>query len=174
MPESKNGAQSALKRNSRELGWWERGKRASKYWYLRVMRQKSTPKELAFSLALGVFIGAMPIIPFQSVVVIALAFLFKVPKFAAWLATCYSNAFTMAPFYYFLYLVGVFFLPLDASFDPSKLDMVQMIEAGWQFFTVILAGGLIFGIPATILTYVVSLFAIRRFRRRRAMRMFRR
>lgn len=160
-----------IRNSTLEAGWWERGKRATRYWYLRIMRQKSTPKQLAFSLALGVFIGAMPIIPLQSVVVIALAFLFRVPKFAAWLATCYSNAFTMAPFYYSLYLVGEFFLPIDATFDPGKLEMVQMIEAGWQFFTVILAGGLIVGIPATIFTYFASLFFIRRFRRRRALRM---
>ncbi len=174
MPGVENGAGSTTKKkNSQNNGWWDRLKRSTRYWYLRIMRQKSSPKQLAFSLALGVFIGAMPIIPLQSVVVVALAFLFKVPKFAAWLATCYSNAFTMAPFYYFLYLVGHFFLPIDAHFDPSKLAMVEMLEAGWQFFTIILAGGFIFGVPATILTYFVSLYAIRRFRRRRAFRMLR-
>lgn len=156
---------------SREGNWWDRLKRSSRYWYLRILRQKSTPRELAFALALGVFIGALPIIPFQSIVVIALAFVFRVNKLAAWLATCYSNAFTMAPFYYFLFLVGNFFLPFKGlQFDPSQLEMAQLIQSGWQLFSVIFAGGLIFGIPATFLTYFLSHLLIRRCRERRAIR----
>lgn len=157
--------------DARGGNWWGRLKRSSRYWYLRVLRQKSTPRELAFALALGVFIGAMPIIPFQSVVVIALAFAFRVNKLAAWLASCYSNAFTMAPFYYFLFVVGNFFLPFKGvMFDPSRLEMAQLIESGWELFSVIFAGGLIFGIPATLLTYFLSHFIIRRYRERRAIR----
>lgn len=172
MANAKNSSGIVERRsNTQNMGWWARSKRATRYWYLRIMRQKSSPKELAGSLALGVFIGALPIIPFQSVVVVALAFVFRVPKFAAWLATCYSNAFTMAPFYYFLFHVGDFFLPFDdLTFDPSRLEMSQLLDAGWQLFSVILAGGLLFGVPATLLTYIVSLQLIRRYRQRRAIR----
>lgn len=163
--------ESKMNDSTAEGGLWLRLKRSSRYWYLRILRQKSTPRELAFALALGVFIGAMPIIPFQSVVVIALAFVFRVNKLAAWLATCYSNAFTMAPFYYFLFLVGDFFLPFQGvTFDPSRLEMAQLIDSGWQLFSVIFAGGLIVGIPATLLTYFLSHFIIRRYRERRAIR----
>lgn len=153
--------------------WWTRTKRWTRYWYLRLMRQNSSPRNLAAAMALGMFIGAMPIIPFQSVVVIALAFVMRVNKLAAWLATCYSNAATMVPFYYFLYMVGSAVTPFDVAFDPSKLEMEQLIEAGWQVFAVMFAGGLAFGIPATILTYFLSLFIIRRYRQRRALRLLR-
>lgn len=155
-------------------GWWEGSKRWIRYWYLRLMRQNSSPKNLATAMALGMFIGAMPIMPFQSVVVIALAFVFKVNKLAAWLATCYSNAATMVPFYYFLFLVGKVVTPFkDVDFDPNHLEMSQLIDAGWQVFGVMFAGGLAFGIPATILTYFGSLFIIRRYRERRALRLLR-
>ncbi|QGY41366.1 DUF2062 domain-containing protein [Pseudodesulfovibrio cashew] len=153
--------------------WWSRLKRWTKYWYLRLMRQKSSARNLAAAMALGMFIGALPIIPFQSVVVIGLAFLFRVNKLAAWLATCYSNAFTMVPFYYFLYKVGSVVTPLNVAFDPNNLAMEKMISAGWDVFLVMLAGGLAFGIPATIITYFVSLFAIRKYRERRALRLLR-
>lgn len=137
------------------------------------MRQKSSPKNLAAACALGMFIGAMPIIPFQSVVVIALAFVMRVNKLAAWLATCYSNAATMVPFYYFLYLVGSTVTPIQVDFDPNNLAMEQMIHAGWDVFFVMFVGGFTFGIPATILTYFASLFIIRRYRERRALRLLR-
>jgi uncharacterized protein (DUF2062 family) len=138
------------------------------------MRQNSSPRNLAAALALGMFIGAMPIMPFQSVVVIALAFAFRVNKLAAWLATCYSNAATMVPFYYFLFVVGKAVTPIkDVAFDPGKLEMEQLISTGWDVFLVMFAGGLAFGIPATAATYFLSLFVIRRYRQRRAIRLLR-
>ncbi len=155
-------------------GWRNGSRRWLRYWYLRLMRQNSSPKNLAAAMALGMFIGAMPIIPFQSVVVIALAFVFRVNKLAAWLATCYSNAATMVPFYYFLYKIGIAVTPFhDVQFDPSKLEMEQMIHAGWEVFSVMFAGGFAFGVPATLLTYFLSLFIIRRYRQRRAIRLLR-
>lgn len=155
-------------------GWSNGSKRWVKYWYLRTMRQNSSPKNLATALALGMFIGALPIIPFQSVVVIALAFVLRVNKLAAWLATCYSNAATMVPFYYFLFVIGKGITPFDdVVFDPSNLEMEQLIHSGWKVFIVMFSGGLAFGIPATILTYFLSLFVIRRYRQRRALRILR-
>lgn len=154
--------------------WWSGTKRLTRYWYLRLMRQKSSPRRLAAACALGMFIGAMPIMPFQSVAVIALAFLFRVNKLAAWLATCYSNAATMVPFYYFLFQVGKTVMPFDnVAFDPSLLEMTQLLDAGWRVLAVMFAGGLLFGIPATIITYFLTLFVIRRYRRRRAVRALR-
>ncbi len=154
--------------------WWKGSKRWVKYWCLRLMRQNSSPKNLAAALALGMFIGALPIMPFQSVVVIALAFVLRVNKLAAWLATCYSNALTMVPFYYFLFLVGKAVMPFNnVAFDPNNLKMEQLIESGWEVFMVMFTGGLAFGIPATILTYFLSLFIIRRYRQHRAVRLLR-
>ncbi|NDV19755.1 DUF2062 domain-containing protein [Pseudodesulfovibrio sp. JC047] len=138
------------------------------------MRQNSSPKNLATACALGMFIGSMPIMPFQSVVVIALAFCLRVNKLAAWLATCYSNAATMVPFYYFLFLVGRAVMPFDhVVFDPSHLEMTELLAAGWQVFAVMFVGGLVFGIPATIATYFITLFLVRRYRQRRAIRLLR-
>jgi len=159
--------------NTGKSDWWLGTKRWTKYWYLRLMRQKTTPKNLAAACALGMFIGALPIIPFQSIVVIALAFVFRVNKLAAWLATCYSNAATMVPFYYFLYVIGSAVTPINVAFDPNSLAMKEMINAGWDVFLVMLVGGLVFGIPATIVTYFVSLYSIRRYRERRAIRLLR-
>jgi len=154
--------------------WWTGSKRWIRLWYLRLMRQNSSPKNLAAAMALGMFIGALPIMPFQSVVVIALAFAFRINKLAAWLATCYSNAATMVPFYYFLYLVGKAVTPFsDVTFDPNNLAMEKLISAGWDVFLVMFAGGLAFGIPATLVTYFLSLFIIRRYRQRRALRLLR-
>ena len=159
---------------AKKNGWWAGSKRWVKYWYLRVMRQNSSPKQLASALALGMFIGALPIIPLQSVIVVALAFFFKLNKLAAWMATNYSNVITMGPFYYFLFHVGKVVVPFEGvTLDLNKLEMMQLIESGWDLYIVMFTGGLVFGIPATILTYFISLFSIRVYRKRRAIRMLR-
>lgn len=161
-----------------ELGryarFWNNLKRATRYWYLRVMRQKSSPRNLAGAMALGVLVGALPIMPFQSVAVIAVAFLFRVNKLVAWLATCYSNIFTMVPFYYFLFHVGKALLPFEnVTFDPNRLEMEQLLEAGWGMFSVMLCGGLIVGIPAALFAYFFTLYFVRAYRRRRALYLLR-
>ncbi len=154
--------------------WWTGSKRWLRYWYLRLMRQNSSPKSLALALALGMFIGALPIMPFQTVVILFFAFFMRVNKLAAWLASCYSNAATMVPYYYFLFLIGKAVTPFDSVvFDPSQLEMKQLIASGWEVFVVMFSGGLVFGIPAAILTYFLSLFIIRRYRQRRAIRLLR-
>jgi len=162
-----------LAANGRQ-GRWNRAKRWMRYWYLRLMRQNSTPQNLALAMALGMFIGALPIIPFQSIIVIALAFVLRVNKLAAWLATCYSNAATMVPFYYFLYVVGSAVTPFHVAFDPNRLEMEQLLSAGWEVFAVMFTGGLAFGIPASAATYFLTLYIVRGYRRRRALRQLRR
>lgn len=144
---------------------WAKLKRSARYWYLRVIRQNATPHTIARGLALGVFVGALPIIPFQTFTIIALAFIFRTSKLSAWLATCYSNPATMVPFYTFLFFIGKNVLPVEGvRFDPKHLEMMEFIHAGWDLFLVMCVGGLIFGIPAAALTYVVSLRLIYRFR----------
>ncbi|MEF2145889.1 MAG: DUF2062 domain-containing protein [Desulfovibrionaceae bacterium] len=145
--------------------WRTRARRTCRYWYLRIIRQNASARNIALGLALGVFVGALPIIPFQTVVIVGLAFLFQTNKLSAWLATCYSNVFTLVPFYTFLFFIGKFVLPLEgAIFDPNKLSMSDLIAAGWEVFLVMTVGGLVFGIPAAVATYFVSLRVVRRYR----------
>jgi hypothetical protein len=148
--------------------WWTRTKRLVRYWYLRVIRQNASARNIALGLALGVFVGAMPIIPFQTFAIIALAFIFRTNKLSAWLATCYSNVFTMGPFYTFLFFIGKLVMPFEGlHLDPEHLAMKELIASGWELFLVILVGGLIFGVVAGVLTYFFSVQAIRRYRRLR-------
>ncbi|MGE4293769.1 MAG: DUF2062 domain-containing protein [Desulfovibrio sp.] len=148
--------------------WWTRTKRISRYWYYRIIRQNASAQNIALGLALGVFVGALPIIPFQTITVVVLAFLLRTNKFSAWLATCYSNVFTMVPFYSFLFVIGKLVMPFEGvTFDPKHLSMKELIATGWDAFLVMSAGGLVFGIVAALLTYFVSLQAVRRYRKLR-------
>ncbi len=153
----------------------ERLKRYGRYIYLRIIRLRTSPHNIALGLALGVFVGALPIIPFQSVLVLALAVIFRGNKVAAFFSTFYSNVFTLAPMYYVLFLVGKFFFPFEnVQFDPSKVSMSELFDAGWQVFMVMMAGGVLVGIPLGIAAYFAGYYGIKRYRVRKALRRLKR
>ncbi len=146
-------------------------KRTLRYWYLRIIRQNASAHNIALGLAVGVFVGALPIIPLQTVTLLLLVYPLRINFLSAWLATCYSNLFTMVPFYTILFYIGKICLPVsDIHFDPNKLEMVQLIATGWDVFLVMLAGGIIFGIPTALATYFFSVRIVRRVRIRRQRR----
>jgi hypothetical protein len=163
-----------MEREKKEYRFWARFKRSARYWFLRIVRLRATPHNIALGVALGIFIGCMPIIPFQSVVVIALAFIFRANKLAAWAATFISNPLDMIPFYYLLFLVGNTLLPFQGiQFDPSNLSMEGLLNTGVDAFLVMVAGGLVLGIPGAVGAYFVSLWIVKRYRARRALRLLR-
>ncbi|NJB66890.1 hypothetical protein GGQ74_000530 [Desulfobaculum xiamenense] len=158
--------------NKNRTSRWVRLKRWTRYHYLRIMRLAATPHSIAMGLALGIFVGFLPIIPFQTIVVLALAFVFRGNKIAAALGTWISNPVDLPFFYYGLYLVGSLVLPFAGpGFDPHHLEMKQLIEAGWELFAMMLTGGLILGIPASVITYFATSKAVSVYRKRRMLRM---
>ena len=65
--------------------------RQLKYYYIRFLRLRGEPHELALGMAIGVFSGMMPILPFQIALAVTLALLFKTSKITAALGTFYIH-----------------------------------------------------------------------------------
>ena len=86
--------------------------RQIRYYYLRFIRLRGDPSELALGMALGVFTGMMPIMPFQIAVAVALALFFKGSKITAALGTWISNPLNWYFLYYANYKLGAFILRL--------------------------------------------------------------
>ncbi|SDN97636.1 hypothetical protein SAMN04488516_11412 [Desulfonauticus submarinus] len=154
--------------------WWYKIKRTFRYWYLRILRLKSSPESIALGLALGVLVGFWPIIPFQTVVAVALAFLFRSNKIAAALGTWVSNPLNVPFLYYLFYIIGKYFWPVNAKIDFSHLAMKELINTGWDVFMAMCIGGTILGIPASILTYFIFLKLLKAYRQRKLEKKYRR
>ena len=153
------------------MNWWYRIKRFFRYHYLRLMRLRKSSHEIALGLALGIFVGFLPIVPFQSITVLILAFIFRGSKIAAFSGTWISNPLNWVFFYYGLYLVGSLILPFpEVKFDPEHLEMGELIAAGWKVFATMVAGGLILGIPSSIITYFLTRKAVVEYRKRKVLR----
>lgn len=150
---------------------WQQLKRAVRYNYLRIMRQGLSTHCIASGMAAGIFAGCLPILPFQTVVALGLAFIFRGSKIAAMAGTWISNPLNWVPVYTLTYYIGRAVTPFDVSFDPQHLEIKQMLAQGWELVVLMLAGGVVIAIPTTFIAYIVTFRAVNRFRQRRMIRL---
>jgi hypothetical protein len=161
------------RRNSSNEEWGRGPRRFFRFHYLRILRLKASPHEIALGMALGIFIGFMPIIPLQTATVLLLALIFRASKLAAAVATWISNPLNMPLFYSMLYFVGRKVFPfLNAPF-PQGYDysFLTLMETGKDLLIIMIMGGLVLGIPSSIIIYfisrkIVSEYQVRKARRR--------
>lgn len=133
--------------------------RQIRYYYLRFIRLRGEPHELALGIAFGVFSGMMPVVPFQTVLAITLSLLFKGSKITAALGTWVSNPLNWYFVYYYSYRLGAWIIGLpekNAVFSSvmtavrsGEAPMVivgKIFGAGGAFVSAFLLGGFIMGI----------------------------
>lgn len=150
----------------------EKLKRFIRYWYLRLVRIQASPHNIAMGLAAGVFVGLLPVLPFQTIIAIALAFVVRGSKIAAALGTWISNPLNWVPVYMMFYYVGKAVVPFDVPpFNPSQLEMAEMLEMGWKFFAVMMVGGLVVATPSAIVSYFIAFKGVQAYRVRRQARL---
>lgn len=152
---------------------WERFKRLLKLHYLKLMRINASPHNIAMGVACGVFGGCFPVIPglpMQTVIAVVMAFFTRSSKIAAAVATWISNPFNWLLFYYVQFKIGTFLLPLEVKFDPAQWQVSDFMDIGWQGLTILIFGGFVLGIPLGIGSYFIALYFVRRYRRRKTLR----
>jgi uncharacterized protein (DUF2062 family) len=156
-----------LQRNGRK---GKKFRRSLKYFYLRFIRLRGHPHELALGMALGIFAGSMPILPFQTALAIFLALLFRGSKLAAALGTWISNPLNWYFLYFYSYKIGAGILRLPSTskvFHSIMLSIHQrgdawiifekMAGAGGGFMAAFLVGGLVLGLFFSLPSYFIFL-----------------
>lgn len=144
--------------------------RRLKYYYLRFLRLKGEPHELALGVALGVFSGMMPVIPFQIALAVALALFLKVSKITAALGTWASNPLNWYFIYLYDYKLGAYLLGVEGGSEKIKAVMYsinhgdelsviwgKLFSSGITLVSALLIGGIILGTVAAVPTYFVFL-----------------
>ena len=144
--------------------------RLFKYYYLKFIRLRGEPHDLALGMAFGIFAGMMPIIPFHMALALALALIFKGSKITAVLGAWVSNPLTWYFLYFFNYKLGSIvlgfsgdnkiFAPVMESVKNSgeTLDfLLKITSSSGIIVAAFLIGGLIMGIVASIPSYFIFL-----------------
>lgn len=143
--------------------------RQIRYYYLKLISLRDEPHELALGMALGVFTGMMPIIPFQTALAITLALFFKASKITAALGTWVSNPLNWYFLYIYSYKFGTFLLGLPErkaifssimtamkSGEAPMVLVAKIVGAGGTIVAAFLVGGFVMGIILAPPSYLVS------------------
>jgi len=150
---------------------WAKAKRSLRLLYLRLMRLKGQPKEVAGGMAIGVFVGMTPTVPLHTVLAVLIALILKKSKLAAALGVWVANPF-MLPFIYFLdYKVGQLLTGADApSLAISNFSIANLVDLGWSISFPLFFGGVITGILCAIPSYYITKRLILLYQARRRQR----
>jgi uncharacterized protein (DUF2062 family) len=153
-------------------------KRQIRYYYLRFIRLRGNPHELALGMSFGIFAGMMPILPFQTAVALILALAFKGSKITAALGTWISNPLNWYFLYYYSHKIGASVLGLQGrqgAMFSSIMTSVRLREdgmviaekimsAGGLMAASFLTGGLIMATVTSIPSYFIFLYIFRKIR----------
>jgi uncharacterized protein (DUF2062 family) len=107
-------------------------------------------------LAIGVFIGATPTIPFHTVLAVAVAFLLRASKPAAAIGVWFSNPITIPFLYMASYKSGRLILGNSIPYDLKYDSILELAQAGMDVTLVMLTGGIVIGILPAIVAYVAA------------------
>ena len=144
-------------------------RRALRYHWLKFLRLQEDPRKLAGGMALGVFIGITPTIPFHTVAALSLAAIFRLSPVTAFLGIQVGNPLTMAPVYVAAYKVGQFLLYRGKPLVfPETFSFKAWLAVLWQGGLALQLGGVIIAVPPAIAAYFLTLWIVQRYRRRKA------
>ena len=149
-----------MKEAEKQLVSKKSGRRLQKYnireFIERVKTLQGDPHYIAVGMAIGVFIGITPTIPFHTVIAIALAFIFRGSKAAAALGVWFCNPVT-APFFYLgSYKVGMFILGNPVPFNIKYESILELVKLGTDVTIAMIMGGVILGILPGIVAYFIT------------------
>jgi uncharacterized protein (DUF2062 family) len=150
---------------------WVRWKRSLHLLYLRLMRLKGEPGEVAGGMAIGVFVGMTPTVPLHTVLAVAIAYLLKKSKLAAAVGVWISNPLLLPLVYFLDYKVGRVITGKSVSaFAASDFSISHLIKLGWEVSYLMFIGGLIIGLLFAIPSYFITKQLIILYRERKGKR----
>jgi len=127
----------------------------------RLLREHVEPKELAWAVFLGIFIGLSPFYGTHVVAALLCAFFFRLNKLAVWLATNVSFP-VISPFFAFVSCqlghIALEGRPLSIGFDEFvNGDKLQLVKDLFWYWTVgFPIQGMLLGPLAALVTYRVA------------------
>lgn len=134
-------------------------KKRFKKFYDQFISLKGAPESIALGMAIGIFIGATPTIPFHTILIAILTFLLRQNFTAAYLGSwLISNPLTIPFLYLTQYHLGRCLLGNDnLQVGFSDYSIWHIVNTGWCVASPLLIGGIImapfFAVPAYFITY---------------------
>jgi uncharacterized protein (DUF2062 family) len=128
-----------------------------------VISTNDSPKKIAFSFAMGIFIGLSPLIGFHTALGIGAALLFRTNRFVTIVAVYISNPWTVVPIYTFSTWLGAKLLGIDRILPPVKWHALscsyllnELRSLFWPFFV----GSTVVALVSALAGYIIVHHAV--------------
>ncbi|MBU0986592.1 MAG: DUF2062 domain-containing protein [Proteobacteria bacterium] len=122
----------------------------------RAKRLQGDPHYVAMGMAIGVFVGVTPTIPFHTAIAIALAFALRGSKPAAAIGVWFSNPVTIPIFYLGSFKFGMFLLGKSIPFNTKYESISELLKLGADVTAAMVIGGAILGILPAVAAYFIT------------------
>jgi len=139
-----------------------------RHFYDRFISLRGEPPRIAAGIALGVFVGVTPTIPFHTAIIVLISLVFRQNLTAGYFGTwVISNPLTIPLFYLSQYEIGRFLLGMErCRFDLDDFTLGSIAKLGWQVFIPLLTGGILMAPFFAVIAYWISYRLIQKFRKR--------
>jgi len=122
----------------------------------RLKKLQGDPHYVAMGMAIGVFVGITPTMPFHTVIAVLLAFILRGSKASAALGVWFCNPITAPLFYLGSYKTGMFIFGNSAPFDIKYESVLELLKLGMDVTMAMIVGGIILGILPGIASYFIT------------------
>ncbi len=127
-----------------------------KAFFVRIKELQGDPRYVATGMAIGVFVGVTPTIPFHTIIAIALAFILRGSKPAAAIGVWFANPITIPFFYIGSFKIGKLILNKPIPFGVEFEPITALMTLGLDVTIAMILGGAILGILPTIIAYSLT------------------
>ena len=130
---------------------------------VRLLRLNNSPQEIALGIAIGVFIGILPVYGLHTVLAVIAAILVRpANKIAIFLGTSISLPPTVPPITWAGYEIGR--LILKGKFEPLSWSVFKNItfQKIYGYYQPLFLGSVILGIICAAIFYLLTFFIIRK------------
>ena len=124
--------------------------------FIHLKKLQGDPHYIAMGMAIGVFVGFTPTLPFHTIIAIILAFILRGSKPAAIISVWVGNPLTIPFFYFGSYKVGMFIHGNSSPFDIKYESITKLLDLGLDVTLAMVTGGVIIGILPAIATYFIT------------------
>ena len=141
-------------------------KRASLFYFLKLVRVKDTQDKLAIGFACGSMVSFTPLIGFHFFLAVIFAYILRGNIVASLIGTFVGNPFTFPFIWIFIYNVGNIFFKNDQNVS-LELTFQSLFDQGYDILMPMLIGSLIVSIPIWLISYFTLKFLMSSFKKRR-------
>lgn len=130
-----------------------------------ILTVRESPPRLAFSFAIGVFIGMSPFLGIHTILGIICAYLLRLNKFVTIVGVYITNPWTIIPIYTFSTWFGAKILGMDRvipSFDWKKITLSMILSELGPLLKPFVIGTLFVGSISAIISFVILYHLVRK------------